>query len=241
MERVMNILFPTSIEIVFSSDDDFFEYMVKLEQELIQILDCSLRRSPLKSCEVAEKFFARLPVIQSTLDKDIEAIFLGDPAAQSKEEVIRCYPGIRAIAAYRMGHFFHELGVPILPRMITECAHSKTGIDIHPAAKIDAPFCIDHGTGIVIGATAEIGPNVKIYQGVTLGGLSVNKDDAHKKRHPTIKEGVIIYAGATILGGDTVIGAHCTIGGNTFITKSIASNTVVYHTSKNREKRESWS
>lgn len=241
MEEIMNIIFPTAIEIIFSDQDDFTAHMEDIERQLIQILDCSLKESPLKSTEVADKFFKQLHNIQSTLDKDIEAIYQGDPAAQSKEEVIRCYPGIRAIAAYRIAHFFHQLQVPILPRMITECAHSQTGIDIHPGAEIDAPFCIDHGTGVVIGATAKIGPHVKIYQGVTLGGLSVKKEDANKKRHPTIEEKVIIYAGATILGGDTVIGANCTIGGNTFITKSVDPNTIVYHTPKNREKRESWS
>ncbi len=240
MERMMNIVFPTSIEIIFSNEDEFMTHMKDIENSLIQILDCSLRKSSLKATDIAELFFEELPIIQSTLDKDIEAIYLGDPAARSKEEVIRCYPGIRAIAAYRIAHFFNRLNVPILPRMITECAHSQTGIDIHPAAEIDAPFFIDHGTGIVIGATAKIGPHVKMYQGVTLGGLSVKKEDANTKRHPTIEEKVIIYAGATILGGDTVIGANCTIGGNTFITKSVAPDTIVYHKAKNREKRESW-
>lgn len=238
IERLMNIVFPVSIELVFADEDDFGSFMDRLETDLNRMLDCSLRGTDMKPEEISDHFFSQLPAIQKTLDSDIEAIFLGDPAARSREEVIRCYPGIRAIAAYRIGHFFYKLKVPILPRMITECAHSKTGVDIHPAAEIDAPFCIDHGTGIVIGATAHIGPNVKIYQGVTLGGLSVKKEDANVKRHPTIEEGVVIYAGATILGGNTVIGSNSTIGGNTFITKSVAPNTIVYHTSKNREKTE---
>lgn len=241
MEKVMKILFPVSIENVFIDEEDFRAHMDELEKDLLKILDCSLMGTDLSTKTVSNQFFSQLPSIQSTLDSDIDAIYKGDPAAESREEVIRCYPGIRAIAAYRMGHFFFNLGVPILPRMITECAHSSTGIDIHPGAEIDAPFCIDHGTGIVIGATAHIGPNVKIYQGVTLGGLSVKKEEANMKRHPTIEEGVVIYAGATILGGDTVIGAHCTIGGNTFITRSVDPNTTVYHSSKNREKKEAWS
>ncbi len=238
MGNLLNVVFPISIELVFADEKDFGFYMEDLKLDLDKILECSLRGTDLNSNEISDHFFSQLPLIQSTLDSDIDAIYLGDPAAQSREEVIRCYPGIRAIAAYRIGHFFYKLRVPILPRMITECAHSQTGVDIHPAAEIDAPFCIDHGTGIVIGATAKIGPNVKIYQGVTLGGLSVKKEEANIKRHPTIEEGVVIYAGATILGGNTVIGSNSTIGGNTFITKSVAPDTIVYHTSKNREKSE---
>lgn len=241
VDRLTQILFPVSIELIFINEDDFREHLLDLEKELLSILDCSLKSSTLKSTDVADQFFSDLPRIQSTLDRDIDAIYSGDPAAQSREEVIRCYPGIRAIACYRIAHFFQKLEVPILPRMITECAHSKTGIDIHPAAEIASPFFIDHGTGIVVGATAVIGPNVKIYQGVTLGGLSVKKEDANVKRHPTIEEGTVIYAGATILGGDTVIGANCVIGGNTFITKSVDPNTTIYHSSKNKERKETWS
>ncbi|NBC24322.1 MAG: serine acetyltransferase [Bacteroidetes bacterium] len=241
VDRLVQILFPVSIELVFIDEDDFRKHVLDLEKELLTILDCSLKSSPLRSKDIADQFFEYLPHIQATLDLDIDEIYQGDPAAQSREEVIRCYPGIHAIACYRIAHFFQKLEVPILPRMITECAHSKTGIDIHPAAEIESPFFIDHGTGIVIGATAVIGPHVKIYQGVTLGGLSVKKEDANVKRHPTIEEGVIIYAGATILGGDTVIGANCVIGGNTFITKSVDPGTTVYHSSKNKERKEPWS
>jgi len=171
--------------------------------------------------QIADGFFDRLPVVYDMLQKDIDAIFEGDPAAKSKKEVIRSYPGFYAIAAYRIAHELQLMGVADLPRIITEYAHSKTGIDIHPGAIIGESFCIDHGTGIVIGETATIGSNVKIYQGVTLGALSVRKKDANNKRHPTIKNGCILYAGCTILGGDTIIGERSIIGGNVWLTKSV--------------------
>ncbi|MEE9373226.1 MAG: serine O-acetyltransferase [Saprospiraceae bacterium] len=174
-------------------------------------------------------FFNRLENIYDALNKDVDAINMGDPAAKNRREVIRSYPGFYAIAAYRIANEMHNLNVVDLPRIITEHAHSQTGIDIHPAATIGEYFCIDHGTGIVIGATTEIGKNVKIYQGVTLGALSVDKKDANNKRHPTIENGVVIYAGATILGGETVIGANSIIGGNVWLTKSVAPNTKVYY------------
>jgi serine O-acetyltransferase len=196
-------------------------------------LDALIRRNPanfkLLSQNISEQFFNEFEYIYESLDKDIEAIYNGDPAAKNRREIIRSYPGFYAIAAYRIAHVLHDLGVEDLPRIITEHAHSMTGIDIHPAARIDEYFCIDHGTGIVIGATTDIGKNVKIYQGVTLGALSVRKKDADSKRHPTIEDGVVIYAGATILGGDTVIGTNSTIGGNVWITKSLPPNTKVYY------------
>lgn len=237
---LLSILFPVSIELEFENEEDFNEYMEALESRLISILDCSVEETELYPPDICNALFEELPNIQKKLDKDIDAIYLGDPAAKSRAEVMRCYPGVYAIAAYRIAHFFYQLGVPMIPRMITESAHSRTGIDIHPRAKIGDHFFIDHGTGVVIGATAVIGSHVKIYQGVTLGGLSVKKEEADKKRHPTIEDYVVIYAGATILGGDTVIGEHSTIGGNTFLTKSVASNTVVYHTPTNREKKQGW-
>lgn len=182
--------------------------------------------------ELESRFLNHLPQIYELLIEDAEAIFRGDPAAKSVEEVIHIYPGFYATFVYRVAHAFYIFDMPILARMLSENAHSATGIDIHPGASIGRSFSIDHGTGIVIGETAMIGNNVKIYQGVTLGALSVGKELADIKRHPTIEDNVVVYAGATILGGDTIIGKNSTIGGNVFITSSIPENTVVYYNSK---------
>lgn len=162
-----------------------------------------------------------LPHLRREIQADTEAILQGDPAANSSEEIILSYPGLEAILVYRIAHFLFVRGVPIIPRIMSEHIHGKTGIDIHPGAKIGKSFFIDHGTGVVIGETCVIGQNVKIYQGVTLGAMSVKKELHNKKRHPTIEDNVTIYANATILGGDTVIGHDSTIGGNTWITKSV--------------------
>jgi len=180
----------------------------------------------------SELFFQGLPNELIALKGDAYFIFHNDPAAESLEEVLLAYPGFYAIIHYRLANLLYRLGVKILPRMITEYAHSKTGIDIHPAATIGQQFCIDHGTGIVIGETAQIGDRVKIYQGVTLGALSVSKSLATTKRHPTIENDVIIYAGSTILGGETVIGHDSVIGGNVWLVKSVPPFSVVYHESK---------
>ncbi len=174
-------------------------------------------------------FFDAFPKIYEALEDDAQYIFENDPAAQSVEEVKFSYPGFFAIAVYRMAHELVKHGVPLIPRIWTEYAHSKTGIDIHPGAEIGRNFFIDHGTGIVIGETALIGNNIKLYQGVTLGALSVTKDLQNKKRHPTIEDNVVIYANATILGGQTVIGRDSLIGGNVWITESVAPNSVVFH------------
>lgn len=176
--------------------------------------------------------FDKLPAIRQQLLLDIDAMYNGDPAAKSTVEVIRTYPGFYAIAAYRVAHHLLTLGIRLIPRIISEHAHRQTGIDIHPGAKIGTNFCIDHGTGIVIGETTVIGNHVKIYQGVTLGGLSVKKEDARKKRHPTIKDHVVIYAGATILGGNTVVGKGSIIGGNVWLTKSVPDNSKIYYQAK---------
>ncbi|MDR0448723.1 MAG: serine O-acetyltransferase [Treponema sp.] len=173
-------------------------------------------------------FFSELPAIRLLLEKDIQAAFGGDPAAKSIEEVILSYPGLEAIMVHRLAHFFWVLEVPLIPRMMSEIVHNKTGIDIHPGAKIGESFFIDHGTGVVIGETSIIGKNVKIYQGVTLGALSVKKETAGKQRHPSIEDDVTIYAGATILGGDTVIGRGSVIGGNVWIIESVAPGSKVY-------------
>lgn len=170
-----------------------------------------------------------MPDIRAALRKDAEAALAGDPAARSMEEVILSYPGLDAMIVHRSAHFLHGLGVPLIPRMLAELAHSRTGIDIHPGAVIGGSFFIDHGTGIVIGETCVIGDRVKIYQDVTLGALSVSKELANRKRHPTIEDDVTIYSGAKILGGDTVIGRGSVIGGNTWITSSIPPNSKVYN------------
>lgn len=168
-----------------------------------------------------------IPALREILQDDVAAMLEGDPAARSAEEVILAYPGIEAIVVHRLAHVLYAAGVPLIPRMMSELIHRKTGIDIHPGATIGRRFSIDHGTGVVIGETCVIGDDVKIYQGVTLGALSVKKGEASKKRHPTIEDKVTIYAGATILGGDTVIGRGSTINGNVWLTQSVAAGSLV--------------
>lgn len=181
---------------------------------------------------ITDLFFEKLPEIYNTLLNDAEAVLQADPAAKSIEEVLMAYPGFYATAVYRFSHQLFLLGVNILPRIFAEYAHSKTGIDIHPGATIGSSFFIDHGTGVVIGETTTIGNNVKIYQGVTLGALSVSKIQVTPKRHPSIEDNVIIYSGATILGGDTVIGHDSVIGGNVWLTNSVLPYSIVYHKSE---------
>lgn len=182
-----------------------------------------------KAQKISNDFFTQIPAIYQLLLKDAEAILQYDPAAQAVEEVIAAYPGFFAIAVYRFSNKLWQLDVKILPRLLSEYAHSKTGVDIHPGAAIGESFFIDHGTGIVIGETTVIGKNVKIYQGVTLGALSAARNEVKGKRHPTLEDNVIVYSGATILGGDTVIGKGSTIGGNVWITRSVAKNSIVEH------------
>ncbi len=176
--------------------------------------------------QTARALIEEIPELRRQLALDVQAAFAGDPAAKSTEEVILSYPGIEAITVYRIAHFLERNGVPVIPRIMSEYAHSRTGIDINPGATIGESFFIDHGTGVVIGESCNIGKNVKIYQGVTLGALSVKKELMNKKRHPTIEDNVTIYANATILGGETVIGEGCVIGGNTWVTKSLPPHTV---------------
>ncbi|MBO5286926.1 MAG: serine acetyltransferase [Clostridia bacterium] len=180
--------------------------------------------------EIAEEFVSRLPDIHALLIKDVIANYEGDPAAQSKEEVIFSYPGFYAIFIYRVANLLYKSNVPLVPRIMSEYAHSKTGVDINPGATIGEYFFIDHGTGIVIGETTVIGNHVKLYQGVTLGALSPRKGQSLSgvKRHPTVCDNVTIYSGASILGGETIIGEGAVIGGNSFITESIASGAKVY-------------
>ena len=182
-----------------------------------------------KAQEISLAFFQEIPKIRALIQTDVQAAYDGDPAATSKDEVIFCYPGLFAITVYRLAHILYTLNVPLLPRIMTEHAHSITGIDIHPGATIGRHFFIDHGTGIVIGETTVIGEHVKIYQGVTLGGLTTRGGQSlrGKKRHPTIEDNVPMYAGASVLGGETVIGRDSVIGSNAFITHSIAPCTTV--------------
>lgn len=178
------------------------------------------------------ELLGRIPQIRNILEQDVAAAYLGDPAAKSHHEIIFCYPGLEAVTTYRLAHELLLLGVPLIPRMMTEYAHSKTGIDIHPGARIGPGFFIDHGTGVVIGETCDIGKNVKLYQGVTLGALSFPRDAAGNiirgmKRHPTLEDEVVVYANATILGGDTVVGHHAVIGSNVWLTQGVDPYTVV--------------
>jgi len=187
---------------------------------------------------VMHGFVASLPDVHQRSLEDAAAILAGDPAAESLDEVIAAYPGFLAIATHRVAHAIHALGVPLVPRLMAEVAHSRSGIDIHPGATIGRRFCIDHGTGVVIGETAVIGDDVKLYQGVTLGALSVAKTLAGTRRHPTIGDRVVIYANATVLGGDTVIGTDSVIGGNVFLTTSVPPGSLVYQTSSHRVRRQ---
>jgi serine O-acetyltransferase len=182
--------------------------------------------------QITGDFLARIPYIREMLATDAQAAYDGDPAARGIDEIVYCYPGFYAVTVYRIAHELQQLGVPLMPRIMTEYAHGVTGTDIHPGAKIDQRFFIDHATGVVIGETTEIGRNVKIYQGVTLGAKSFPKDERGRaikglKRHPTIEDDVTIYANATILGGDTVIGKGVTIAGNTFVMESISAGSLV--------------
>ena len=209
----------------------------EIQKVLTFIIECKESDSNSKSSvqnshcyKLAEKavyaLLNEIPEIRRKIQLDVQAAVAGDPAAMNNEEVILSYPGLEAIVVYRIAHFLHKNGIAIIPRIMSEHVHGKTGIDIHPGAEIGESFFIDHGTGIVIGETTVIGNNVKLYQGVTLGALSVKKELQSTKRHPTVEDDVTIYAGATILGGETVIGRGSTIGGNTWVTKSIAPGTV---------------
>ena len=183
---------------------------------------------------LAARFVEQLPAIHEQLTLDAEAIEAGDPAAHGTAEVVLAYPGFQALAAHRIAHALHQEGIPLVPRMISEIAHGRTGVDIHPGAHIGRSCCIDHGTGVVIGETAIIGDNVKLYQGVTLGALSVAKSASGTKRHPTIEDRVVIYANATVLGGDTVVGHDSIVGGNVWLTHSVPAFSLVYQQSEVR-------
>ncbi len=212
-----------------------FSFFEKKEQELANVLIELLEEEQItneKATEIACAFFSKIEKLHKMLLKDLKAVLEFDPAAKSTNEVLVAYPGFFAITVHRIAHDLWDSGITVLARLIAEFAHSKTGIDIHPGAAIGERFFIDHGTGIVIGETAKIGKDVKIYQGVTLGALTVSRAVAEKKRHPTIEDGVVIYANATILGGETIIGKESVIGGNVWITASIPAHSLVFHKSE---------
>jgi len=217
------IRFKTEIEV-----QKEFEELQKKFAELLKDVESEEGKAEM----IARNFFMVIPEIYRQLIKDAEAILHFDPASESFEEVLVAYPGFFATAIYRLSHQLYKYKVQIIPRLFSEYAHSKTGIDIHPGAQIGHPFFIDHGTGIVIGETTIIGSNVKIYQGVTLGALNVAKELSKVKRHPTIEDNVIIYANATILGGETVVGRESIIGGNVWLTNSVPSSSLVFHKSE---------
>ncbi len=224
---VVALLFPVTHGQILSPDEIEYRWLdlqSQFRRLITPVLPDGVRRS-----EVTERFFAQIPALYAELVEDAELFNECDPASFCREEVILCYPGFYAIMVHRLAHAVYSLGIPILPRIMSEHAHSRTGIDIHPGATIGRHFYIDHGTGIVIGETCIIGENVKMYQGVTLGATFVKKDLQGTKRHPTIEDNVILYANCTILGGDTVIGRGSIIGGNVWLTESVAPGTKVFY------------
>jgi len=238
LNHLLELLFPEFSDHRYQNLREFEHHFQSTQLELVQILDL-LDDDLSEDAETLEqRFSAQLSQVRELLIKDAQAILKGDPAASNFTEVIRTYPGFYAIAVYRLAHEFIKLNIPLIPRVLTEHAHGKTGIDIHPAARIGEHFCIDHGTGVVIGETVEIGNHVKLYQGVTLGALSVKKEMAQTKRHPTIQDRVVIYANATILGGETVIGHDSIIGGSVWLTKSVAPHCRIYYQGYSRQRTE---
>jgi len=245
VQDIINVLFPGYFEKQEMSRSEIrlyiWEKIVSIYHNLAHEIAKSLKNVDQAEDSLAERavaktiaFLGAIPAVREKLTGDVEAAYEGDPAARSFDEIIVSYPGLLAIAVYRIAHELHHLDVPLIPRIMTEFAHRATGIDIHPGAHIGERFFIDHGTGVVIGETSDIGDNVRIYQGVTLGALSFKKDQDGRivkggKRHPTIEDNVVIYAGATILGGDTVVGKNSIIGGNVWLLESIPPDTTITH------------
>jgi serine O-acetyltransferase len=226
-DKVLGLLFPHFCKEEFSTSKEVEIRLNTLDHDLKVLLRSLLKETSLNLEEISIRFMSTLPDVHEKLWLDAEAITNGDPAAESIDEVILAYPGFTAIAMYRLAHEFYTMHVPIFPRLLTEYAHQMTGIDIHPGAQIGTSFAIDHGTGIVIGESTVIGHHVKMYQGVTLGALSVDKKLARSKRHPTVENHTVLYAQAVILGGETVIGHHSVIGGNVWLTDSVPPYSVV--------------
>jgi serine O-acetyltransferase len=231
-DELLRLLFPHFSQATYDSAADLEAQFGLLLRDLTTLLSPLASRIGRPVSGVVEEFGEAIPNLYDRLRLDATAIHQGDPAAGSVDEVIAAYPGFLAIAIYRVAHEFYRAGVPVFPRVLTEYGHQKTGIDIHPGARIGASFCIDHGTGVVVGETTEIGDHVKLYQGVTLGALSVDKSLADTKRHPTIEDRVIIYSNATVLGGATRIGHDSVIGGNVWLTRSVPPFSVVYQRSE---------
>ena len=237
VDGLLGLLFPQLAEEAAGTLEEIKARLELVRWELARLLQPGLQRPHAE--EVAGQFAAELPHLYARVQLDADAIVAGDPAAESLDEVVAAYPGFMAIATHRVAHHLYHLEVPVLPRLLAEVAHTRTGIDIHPGASIGRSFCIDHGTGIVIGETAVLGDEVKIYQGVTLGALSVSKLAAGTKRHPTIEARVVIYANATVLGGDTVVGHDSVVGGNVWLTQSVSPYSLVYHSSAVRVRKVS--
>ncbi|MAZ47845.1 MAG: serine acetyltransferase [Halobacteriovoraceae bacterium] len=232
-DSLLKLLFPAMCDQSANSFEEFEQNINHLDNDLREILSCLNKQltCQLDLDEISKKFFGNLNQFEREMTLDAEYILNEDPAARSLNEVIICYPGFYATSIYRLAHFFFKEGLPLFPRILTEYAHRRTGIDIHPGAEIGCPFYIDHGTGVVIGETAKIGKRVKLYQGVTLGASTVAKTLVDKKRHPTIEDDVVIYSNATILGGKTIVGAGSVIGGNVWLVESVASNSKIFYKS----------
>lgn len=232
---LLKILFFPKIFAPEERSEEICEKTLKEIHSILRDLLCGvIEENDSKKAAILKGFMDSIPDIIDSLNGDIDAAYDGDPAAVSKNEIILSYPTFEVLSVYRPAHILYSLGMPIVPRIMTEYAHGRTGIDIHPGATIGKHFFIDHGTGVVIGETCVIGDNVKIYQGVTLGAKSFEKDENGNpvkgiKRHPNIGNNVVIYAGATILGGDTYIGDNCVIGGNVWLLESVEANSTVYN------------
>ncbi|MDR3687884.1 MAG: serine O-acetyltransferase [Fimbriimonas sp.] len=235
--ELLAVLFPHFTDHIEISDERLDGEIQALETRLCEILRSLAGCYPIPSTQIVRTFIERLPSIYHALLLDAKAIYHGDPAAVSVDEVILGYPGFYAIAIYRAAHELHSLRFPLLPRLLSEHAHHHTGVDIHPGATVGRSFFIDHGTGIVVGETAQIGNGVKLYQGVTLGALYVQKNLSQQKRHPTIGDNTVVYANATILGGDTEIGHDSVVGGNAWITESIPPFSIVGRNSEVRTRK----
>ena len=231
LNNLFDILFPEK-KVEIKVLEALWEQNKKDFIELVTICNCY--PESITVSEIAELLYLEIPTLYLSMQQDAQALLDNDPAAVSIPEIINTYPGFFAISVYRIANVISTHSIQLIPRILTEYAHSKTGIDIHPNAKIDVPFIIDHGTGIVIGETTVIGKNVTLYQGVTLGSLHVDKSMQKKKRHPTVENNVVIYANATILGGSTIIGNNSIIGGNAFITRSINPYSQVMQETKNK-------
>ncbi len=232
-EYFTNLLFYT----LFDIDTEVQKNIVVLEQTFEELVDLACWETEKPCSKIWQSYLEKLPVLLQKLNKDAEAFIKSDPAANSIEEVYLAYPGFYAIAIYRLSHELLKFGLPLIPRLMTEYAHRLSGADINPGATIGESFFIDHATGIVIGETAVIKDHVKIYQGVTLGGLYVDRKLRNVKRHPTVENNVTIYANATILGGNTVIGENSTVGGNAWVTSSVPANSVISNTSEIKIKK----